>query len=45
VRASRILDYLDGLILHQMALPEPGFDPTPGIEELLSTLVHRRRSG
>lgn len=34
-----ILDYLDGLILHQLTFPKAGFDPVPDLRELLSGLV------
>jgi DNA-binding transcriptional regulator YbjK len=34
-----VLDYLDGLILHQLAFPRAGFDPVPGIRELLAGLA------
>lgn len=34
-----LLDYLDGLILHRLTFPQAGFDPAPGIRELLSGLV------
>jgi DNA-binding transcriptional regulator YbjK len=34
-----LLDHLDGLILHQITWPEPGFDPAPGIRALLSGLL------
>jgi AcrR family transcriptional regulator len=34
-----VLDYLDGLILHEMAFPDPGFDPAPGLRALLSAFA------
>lgn len=30
-----LLDYLDGVILHHLAYPDPAFDPVPGIEFVL----------
>jgi hypothetical protein len=34
-----MLTYLDGLILGQVCLPEPGFDPAPGIRAVLTGLL------
>jgi AcrR family transcriptional regulator len=34
-----ILDHLDGVILHQLAFPNPGFDPGPGIRLVLRGMV------
>lgn len=36
------LEYLDGLILHELALPEPDIDPLPRINQLVSTLLAPR---
>jgi hypothetical protein len=39
-RHSRLLsDYLDGLILHQVAFPDPAFDPAAGVRLLLGGLL------
>jgi DNA-binding transcriptional regulator YbjK len=38
VHCRLVLDYLDGVILHQIAFPERGFDPEPGIRAVLATL-------
>lgn len=35
VHCDRLVDYLDGVILHQLAFPSVGFDPAPGIEGFL----------
>lgn len=32
-------DYLTGLMLHQLAIPGPGFDPADTITALLESLV------
>ena len=32
-------NYLTGLMLHQLAIPDPGFDPTGKITALLESLV------
>ena len=32
-------NYLTGLILHQLAIPDPGFDPVGKITALLESLV------
>ena len=34
-----ILDQLDGLMLHQLAFPDPAFDPQPRLERLLKALL------
>ncbi|MFI6373925.1 TetR/AcrR family transcriptional regulator [Streptomyces sp. NPDC050546] len=36
-----LFDYLDGMIFHQVALPQDHFDPEPGIRLVLSALLHR----
>lgn len=38
-----LLDYLDGLMLHQIAMPEPNFDPTPAIRTILAGLISQQR--
>ena len=30
-----VLDYLDGVVLHHLAYPDPAFDPVPGIQFVL----------
>lgn len=35
----RLADYLDGIILHQLALPSATFDPEPGIRQFLVSMV------
>lgn len=37
----RLTDYLDGVILHQLAFPNTTFDPAPGIHDFLAVLVGR----
>lgn len=37
-----VLDHLDGLILHELAFPDPQFDPGPAIRRVLASLL---RSG
>ncbi|HTI22899.1 MAG TPA: TetR family transcriptional regulator [Kutzneria sp.] len=37
--ARTILDFLDGVILHQIAMPMPDFDPLPGIAAVLRGLI------
>jgi hypothetical protein len=32
-------NYLTGLVLHQLAIPDPHFDPTEELVSLLETLV------
>ncbi|AZM49820.1 TetR family transcriptional regulator [Streptomyces sp. WAC 06738] len=34
-----LFDYLDGLIFHQVATPEPDFDPAPGIRTVLTAFL------
>jgi len=34
-----ILEYLDGVLLHQIASPDPRFDPVPGLRRLLRALL------
>ncbi|MFC7546123.1 TetR/AcrR family transcriptional regulator [Plantactinospora sp. GCM10030261] len=36
--ARLLLDYLDGVIMHQLSFPEPDFDPGPGVRTLLTAL-------
>jgi Tetracyclin repressor-like, C-terminal domain len=36
--ARVVLDFLDGMILHQIAMPTPDFDPLPGIFAVLRGL-------
>jgi hypothetical protein len=36
--ARIVLDFLDGVILHQIAMPMPDFDPLPGIVTVLRGL-------
>lgn len=36
--ARTVLDFLDGVILHQIAMPRPDFDPLPGIVAVLRGL-------
>jgi hypothetical protein len=45
-------NYITGLMLHQLAIPDPGFDPADKITALLESLVrsagapaHRDRTG
>ncbi|MGI5130246.1 TetR/AcrR family transcriptional regulator [Pseudonocardia sp. CA-107938] len=38
-------DYVTGLVLHQLAMPDPTFDPTDKITTLLESLVEPARSG
>jgi tetracycline repressor-like protein len=33
-------NYLTGLMLHQLAVPDPGFDPADKVTALLESLVH-----
>lgn len=40
---AMVLDYLDGLILHRLALPEPDLDPAPAIAQLLSAVANPGR--
>jgi DNA-binding transcriptional regulator YbjK len=34
-----ILNYLDGLILHQLAFPDPGFDPGPDLNSVIHAFI------
>ncbi|WP_433219830.1 TetR/AcrR family transcriptional regulator [Dactylosporangium sp. CS-047395] len=36
--APLIMNYWTGLVLHQLAMPDPAFDPTPGLRALVRTL-------
>jgi DNA-binding transcriptional regulator YbjK len=36
-----MLDYLDGVMFHQVAFADPAFDPEPGIRHVLGSLVTR----
>jgi DNA-binding transcriptional regulator YbjK len=36
-----ILEYMDGALLHQIARPDPDFDPVPGLHRLLDALLSR----
>lgn len=38
-QCRRLADYLDGIILHQLALPRPTFQPTAAIRQFLVSLV------
>lgn len=38
---QRLADYMDGVILHQLAFPSARFEPGPGIRDLLGSLVGR----
>ncbi len=41
-RDSRlILEYMDGVLLHQIAAPDPRFDPVPALRRLLDALLTR----
>jgi len=40
--APLIMNYVTGLVLHQLAIPDPAFDPYPRIEALVSALVRPR---
>ena len=39
VDSRRVLDYLEGLILHQLAFPGPSFDPTVDLRRILAATV------
>ena len=39
VHCRLVLDYLDGVILHQLAFPDPAFDPAPAVRALLAGLL------
>lgn len=34
-----VMDYLEGVLVHQVSFPDPHFDPTPGIDTLLRALL------
>lgn len=34
-----VLDHLDGIMLHQLATPDPAFDPEPAIANLVRTVL------
>jgi len=34
-----IMNYWSGLVLQELAIPDPGFDPGPRLVELLKTLI------
>ncbi|WP_326556484.1 TetR/AcrR family transcriptional regulator [Micromonospora sp. NBC_01796] len=34
-----MLDHMDGVIMHQLAFPDPDFDPTPGLRLLLGAIA------
>lgn len=38
-------NYITGLMLHQLAIPDPGFDPADKITALLESLVGPARRG
>jgi AcrR family transcriptional regulator len=38
--APMIMNHWTGIVLHQLALPDPAFDPYPQIEALVTTLIH-----
>ncbi|HEY5152066.1 MAG TPA: TetR family transcriptional regulator [Mycobacterium sp.] len=37
--ANLIMNYWTGLVLHELAIPDPGFDPGPRLIALLTTLI------
>lgn len=37
-----LANYLTGLMLHQLAIPDPGFDPTEKITRLVESLIDRQ---
>lgn len=37
--SGRLADYLDGVILIQLAFPGPSFDPVPAIRDFLTGLI------
>ena len=41
VHCRRLADYLDGVILHQLAFPSVDFDPAPGIQDFLAAVLGR----
>jgi hypothetical protein len=34
-----MLDHMDAVIMHQLAFPDPDFDPTPGLRLVLGSVV------
>jgi DNA-binding transcriptional regulator YbjK len=40
--APIIANYLTGLVLHQLAMPDPAFDPSTDITTLLTTIIRPR---
>lgn len=40
--APVIMNHYTGIVLHQLAMPDPRFDPYPQIEALLTTLTSSR---
>lgn len=40
--APVIMNHVTGLVLHDLAIPDPGFDPYPQIETLVTTLIRPR---
>ena len=36
-------NYVVGVVLHQLAMPDPAFDPTGHIEALLASLIPHAR--
>ncbi|HEY2281571.1 MAG TPA: TetR family transcriptional regulator [Streptosporangiaceae bacterium] len=39
--AQLVLDQLDGIMLHQLAFPDPAFDPEPALIRLLTALLRQ----
>jgi AcrR family transcriptional regulator len=37
-----LMNHLTGIVLHQLAMPDPDFDPYPEIETLVTTLIQPR---
>lgn len=37
--APLLMDWVDGVVLHQLAMPRPDFDPRPGVEHLARALL------
>ncbi|HHV20303.1 MAG TPA: TetR/AcrR family transcriptional regulator [Propionibacterium sp.] len=37
--AAAVANYLSGVMLHQLANPDPDFDPVPGLRQLINALV------
>ncbi|RJO69280.1 TetR family transcriptional regulator [Nocardia panacis] len=40
--AKALIDYLDGLVLHQLTTPTPGFAPRAGVDLVVRALLSRR---